>query len=144
MHGVIPESQKKMNRTAEDWPDHVHRVLADAGARQIAYVPDAEVTHLGGASSRQKRMRADVNVNFHAARLKFCRKHFGARAARLFMVAGMLESLCLLPVWAIRFLLRLGRDAKAKDQLIINLRIVRMYLGQLFDPQLVEVAASHV
>ena len=46
MHGVIPESSKKMNRTAEDWPDHVHRVLADAGARQIAYVPDAGISRL--------------------------------------------------------------------------------------------------
>ncbi|MCH7943068.1 MAG: phosphonopyruvate decarboxylase [Proteobacteria bacterium] len=35
-----------MNRTAEDWPDHVHRVLADAGARQIAYVPDSGMSRL--------------------------------------------------------------------------------------------------
>ena len=31
---------------AEDWPDHVHRALADAGARQIAYVPDAGISRL--------------------------------------------------------------------------------------------------
>ena len=46
MHGVPLESQKKMTQTAEDWPDHVHRALADAGARQIAYVPDSGLSRL--------------------------------------------------------------------------------------------------
>ena len=35
-----------MRQTAEDWPGHVHRVLADAEARQIAYVPDSGLTRL--------------------------------------------------------------------------------------------------
>ncbi len=35
-----------MSPTDEDWPGDVHRVLADAGARQIAYVPDAGISRL--------------------------------------------------------------------------------------------------
>lgn len=35
-----------MPPTAEDWPDHVHRALSAAGARQIAYVPDAGLSRL--------------------------------------------------------------------------------------------------
>ncbi len=46
MHGVPLESQEKMTQTAEDWPDHVHRALADCAARQIAYVPDSGLTRL--------------------------------------------------------------------------------------------------
>ena len=37
-----------MTSAAEDWPDHVHRALADAGARQIAYVPDSGISRLIG------------------------------------------------------------------------------------------------
>ena len=51
MHGVSPESQKKMTQTAEakineDWPDHVHRVLADNRVLQIAIVPDGGLSRL--------------------------------------------------------------------------------------------------
>jgi sulfopyruvate decarboxylase alpha subunit len=50
MHGVSPQSQKKMTLTTkfpgEQWPDHVHRVLADAGVHQIAYVPDGGLSRL--------------------------------------------------------------------------------------------------
>ena len=46
MHDDSHHSQNKMTRSANDWPSHVHRALADAGARQIAYVPDAGINRL--------------------------------------------------------------------------------------------------
>lgn len=50
MHGESPECQKKMTQTAEsraeNWPDHVHRVLAAAEVAQIAYVPDGGLSRL--------------------------------------------------------------------------------------------------
>ena len=45
-------------RTSSSWPDDIHRVLAEAGVRQVAYVPDSGHARLINLVRADKSMRA--------------------------------------------------------------------------------------
>ncbi len=93
----------------------------------LGYTPEAVIAHIGGHSSRRRFVAA--NVNFHRMRLYFYRRHFGKVAAAALMGCGFLEALCLLPMWAVQQLLCGKRDSRPREQLSINVRLLKMYIG---------------
>jgi len=52
---------------------------------KIVFLPDAEVTHYGGASTEQ--ISAQARVHLYRSRTRFLRKHYGSVAARIFKLA---------------------------------------------------------
>jgi GT2 family glycosyltransferase len=81
------------------------------GGWEIAFTPEAEVTHLGGASGASERAR--INRNFFDSLDRYERKHHG--------LAGLISLRCAMIVgcglravlWAMTWLLRPQRRAVA-------------------------------
>ncbi len=74
------------------------RRLRDAGWK-LYWVPQAEVVHYGGQSTRQ--VATEMFLRLYAAKLRYFRKHEGARAGqvyKLILLAAALFRLLLLPL----------------------------------------------
>ena len=52
------DSRITTHESRSSWPDDIHRVLADAGVRQVAYVPDSGHSRLIDLVRADKSMRA--------------------------------------------------------------------------------------
>jgi GT2 family glycosyltransferase len=74
------------------------RRLRDAGWK-LYWVPQAEVVHFGGQSTRQ--VATEMFLRLYAAKLRYFRKHEGQRAGRMYkliLFAAVLFRLLLLPL----------------------------------------------
>ena len=94
--------------------------------KQIHFVPEAEIIHVGGASTAQKR--AWSYVQFFASLARFYRKHYSR-----FMLAEMVfsvKSVAFFKMVRDFLLLQLTRDAKKQSALQGNLEIhQRLFFG---------------
>ncbi|HLG74751.1 MAG TPA: glycosyltransferase family 2 protein [Chloroflexota bacterium] len=94
---------------------------------EVWYVPEAEVVHHEGASSRQDLFRR--NVNFHESRYRFFAKHHGLAAAlalRWFVFGTFLFQLA---EEAGKFLLQPAKRDMRRERVHLYRRIVRWYLS---------------
>jgi sulfopyruvate decarboxylase alpha subunit len=58
MHGELRDFSATMTQIHDAWPDDVHRALAQAAVRQVAYVPDGGLTGLIEACQADDAMTA--------------------------------------------------------------------------------------
>ncbi len=94
---------------------------------EVWYVPEAEVVHLEGASSRQDLFRR--NVNFHESRYRFFAKHHGlpsALALRWFVFGTFLFQLA---EEAAKFLLQPAKRDLRRERVHLYRRMVKWYLS---------------
>lgn len=94
---------------------------------EVWFVPEAEVMHHEGASSRQDLFRR--NVNFHESRYRFFRKHQGlapALALRWFVFGTFVFQLA---EEAAKFALQPSKRPLRRERLRLYGRIVRWYLS---------------
>jgi GT2 family glycosyltransferase len=94
---------------------------ASARGWQVRFVPEAEVIHVGGASTEQQRGR--MNLQYFASLAEFYRKHYPKiRLVELILIVKVFASFIL----ARDILLLPGaRDARKRSHLEINLRVQR-------------------
>lgn len=96
------------------------RRLRDAGWK-LYWVPQAEVVHYGGQSTRQ--VATEMFLRLYAAKLRYFRKHEGQRAGqvyKLILFAAVLFRLLLLP------LALLGPAPKRREQMALAGRYWRL------------------
>jgi GT2 family glycosyltransferase len=94
---------------------------------EVWYVPEAEVIHHEGASSRQDLFRR--NVHFHESRYRFFEKHHGLAAAlalRWFVFGTFLFQLA---EEAGKFLLQPAKRDMRRERVHLYRRIVKWYLS---------------
>lgn len=94
---------------------------------EVWYVPEAEVVHHEGASSRQDLFRR--NVNFHESRFRFFEKHHGrlqALALRWFVFGTFLFQMA---EEAAKFLLQPPKRDLRRERVHLYSRIVKWYLS---------------
>jgi len=94
---------------------------------EVWFVPEAEVVHHEGASSRQDLFRR--NVNFHESRYRFFRKHHGlapALALRWFVFGTFVFQLV---EEALKFGLQPAKRQLRRERVNLYGRIVRWYLS---------------
>jgi GT2 family glycosyltransferase len=94
---------------------------ASARGWQVRFVPEAEVIHVGGASTEQQRGR--MNLQYFASLAEFYRKHYPTIClVELILIVKVFASFIL----ARDILLLPGaRDARKRSHLEINLRVQR-------------------
>lgn len=90
----------------------------------IVFVPWAQVTHLGGASSQSK---PGLNPLFFEGQDRFVAKHFGARGLFSFRAANMVRALARLLAFAGRSLVARG---EGKHQARLRMRQAAWLLGR--------------
>jgi N-acetylglucosaminyl-diphospho-decaprenol L-rhamnosyltransferase len=94
---------------------------------EVWFVPEAEVVHHEGASSRQDLFLR--NVNFHESRYRFFRKHHGiapALALRWFVFGTFLFQVA---EEAVKFLLQPAKRQMRRERVHLYGRIVKWYLS---------------
>ncbi|HEU0168417.1 MAG TPA: glycosyltransferase family 2 protein [Chloroflexota bacterium] len=94
---------------------------------EIWYVPEAEIVHHEGASSRQDTFRR--NANFHDSRYRFFRKYYGAGPAlalRWFVFGTFLFQLA---EEAGKFVLQPAKRAMRRERIHLYTKIVQWYLS---------------
>ncbi len=93
-----------------DWQKRIR----DAGWA-IHFTPQAQVTHLGGASGASDRAR--VNRLFFEGIDRYQLKHYGPAGLIAFRLAMAVGGLGRLPVWTLAYLVRPGARAKAAQRI---------------------------
>jgi len=90
----------------------------------IAYVPQAEIMHIGGAHSIASKVKSYDNLMLsHVNRYYFFRKHYGPRARLLLRVALALGFLLRLSRYAAVWALDKGRRREAQPKLKAYFRL---------------------
>ena len=93
----------------------------------VWFVPEAEVVHHEGASSRQDLFRQ--NVNFHESRYRFFRKHHGAVPAMVLRWFVFGTFLFQVAEEAAKFLLQPAKRPMRRERVHLCGRIVKWYLS---------------
>lgn len=105
---------------------------------QVAFCPDAVITHLGGQSTRQVRPRQ--LVEFNRSHLRFIRKHYGPGGALVLRAMMLIGSLLRLPLWTMIGLLHPARRETARAQIALWCFHLRWWSGWDRTPGLAEQA----
>ncbi len=106
-----------------DWMKRMH----EAGW-PIAFVPQARVTHLGGASSGSK---PGLNPLFFEGQDRFIAKHFGPRGLWLFRRANFVRALLRVGAFAARSLVARGEGkSRARLKMRQAVWLVRRHAGR--------------
>jgi GT2 family glycosyltransferase len=112
-----------------DWCLRIHR----AGWR-VAYVPDVEVVHIGGAHSVTSRVKSYRNLlRSHINRYYFFRKHYGRVAAAWFRLIMSTGATLRLLTYAVVWLVSADRRAEAGPKCAAYWKI--MLLGFAVHPE---------
>jgi N-acetylglucosaminyl-diphospho-decaprenol L-rhamnosyltransferase len=105
-----------------DWCLRIRRAGWD-----IAYVPDFEVTHIGGAHSVASRVKSYQNLlRSHINRYYFFRKHYGDVAGQLFRVIMTTGAILRLLNYTAAWLIKPSRRSEAAPKVAAYFKIMLM------------------
>jgi hypothetical protein len=90
---------------------------------QIGFTPEAEVTHLGGASGVTEEAR--VNENFFRSLDHYVEKHYGSLGLLSFRAAMVVGCLLRLPLWIGCYVLRPARRKQAASKIRLRGWLIR-------------------